>query len=42
MKPCPKGVHSIEFDDFYSGPSFVFVGPLRGRILPGYTETTND
>ena len=33
-----KGVHSIELDEFYSGPSFIFAGPLRGRILPGFTK----
>ena len=42
MESCSKGVHSIELDEFYSGPSFVFAGPLRGRILPGYTEISND
>ena len=35
---CSKGVHSIELDEFYSDPSFVFVGLLRGRILPGFTK----
>ena len=38
MKLSWKGVHSIELDEFYSSPSFVFVGPLRGRILPGFTK----
>ena len=38
MKPCSIGVHLIEFDEFYFGSSFVFVGSLRGRILPGSTE----
>ena len=33
-----KGVHSIELDEFYVGPSFVFVGRLRGRILPEFTK----
>ena len=39
MESCCKGVHSIELDEFYSDPSFVSVGPLRGRILPGHTES---
>ena len=38
MQSCSKGVHSIELDQFYSDPSFVFVGPLRGRILAGFTK----
>ena len=33
-----KGVYSIELDEFYSGLSFVSVGPFRGRILPGFTK----
>ena len=35
---CSKCVHSIELDEFYSDPSFAFVGPLRGRILPRFTK----
>ena len=42
MKPCSISVHSIEFDEFYMGPSFAFVGPLLERILPGCTEIIND
>ena len=38
MESCSKGIHSIELDEFYVGPSFVFVGPLRGRILPEFKK----
>ena len=39
MKFSSNGMHSIVIEEFYMDPSFFFVGPLPGRILPGCTQT---
>ena len=41
MESNPENVHSIELVEFYLDRSFVSFGPLRGRILPVYTEIIN-